>query len=553
METESSPASDRRPLKVRPLLAAPVESRAIYLALALGFVGAIVGFIATRVDPHLALAGPGSFGLVAACGATIVAAVTSAVGYWRSQNSGGQEWRRELKPATAAVTVIAVVIANTALAFLATYVGFLVLSLGLVGLPVLGFFGAAMMAFTFGVCGYMVFRSVARTTTQRLTSLLMTFVVMGVLTAAVTTPDPFWWRVHFSQLGTFNDASSWIFNGTLVVGGLLVTTFAVYIWHDMSILASDGHLAERSSPRTVARRFVIMGVMLAGVGLVPVDVSFLVHTVSASGLAVVYLMLLIGGRRHLAGMPSTYFVASWIFLGAIAATVALFFARIFSVTALEIMVFALIFGWISVFIRFLGAVGDDEELPSQQAGAAATFPPDAGAGLLVVLTGLPGSGKTTVAQALAAQLGAVHVRVDVVETALDTSGAVSLREHPELGYRVAYALAADHLGAGRRVIADTVNPIAATREAWRGVGAEAGVRVLEVEVVCSDAKEHQRRVEERVADIPGHTEPTWDDVVAREYESLTIGPTAMRVDTANGAEAAAAQVLSALASPRVGQ
>ena len=166
--------------------------------------------------------------------------------------------------------------------------------------------------------------------------------------------------------------------------------------------------------------------------------------------------------------------------------------------------------------------------------------------LLVALTGLPGSGKTTVARVLATRIGAVHVRVDVIETALETSGAVSLAEHPELGYRVAYALAADHLRSGVSVIADTVNPIAATREVWRRVAADAGGRIVEVEVVCSDPAEHRRRVEARIADIPGHDEPTWEDVVAREFEPLVLGPNAVRVDTVDGIAAAVEQILALL-------
>ena len=51
----------------------------------------------------------------------------------------------------------------------------------------------------------------------------------------------------------------------------------------------------------VSGLFVAMGVMLAGVGLVPVDVSFLIHTLSASGMAVAFLVLLIGGRATSAG------------------------------------------------------------------------------------------------------------------------------------------------------------------------------------------------------------------------------------------------------------
>jgi predicted kinase len=168
--------------------------------------------------------------------------------------------------------------------------------------------------------------------------------------------------------------------------------------------------------------------------------------------------------------------------------------------------------------------------------------PDAAVPVLVALTGLPGSGKTTLARELAARLRAVHVRVDVIETALEGSGAVSLAEHPELGYRIAYALAGDHLRSGMSVVADTVNPIEITRVAWRGVARDAGARLLEVEVVCSDAAEHRRRVEAREADIPGHAEPSWQDVVDREFEPLTLGAHAIRVDTARGIDAAIAEL-----------
>ena len=91
-------------------------------------------------------------------------------------------------------------------------------------------------------------------TTQRMSSLLMAFIVLGTLTAMVTTPDTEWWKVHFSHLGTFDDLSSWIFNGTLIAGGLLVTTFAVYIANDMHALVAAGRLVEPVARRARCRR-----------------------------------------------------------------------------------------------------------------------------------------------------------------------------------------------------------------------------------------------------------------------------------------------------------
>lgn len=137
--------------------------------------------------------------------------------------------------------------------------------------------------------------------------------------------------------------------------------------------------------------------------------------------------------------------------------------------------------------------------------------------MLIVMSGLPGVGKTVIARELARGTGAVHLRIDSIEQALRANG---VRVEGE-GYAVAHAVAADNLALGRTVIADCVNPWPLTREGWRVVGERAGVRVVEVEMVCSDVAEHRRRVESRVPDIEGHELPTWKDVVERDYRPWT--------------------------------
>ncbi|MCR2762636.1 hypothetical protein NQ152_03845 [Microbacterium sp. zg.B48] len=68
----------------------------------------------------------------------------------------------------------------------------------------------------------------------------------------VTSPEPQWWKVHFSQLGTFDDLSSFVFNGTLIAAGLLVTTFAVYIANDLQRLVAESVLIRSGAPRIIS-------------------------------------------------------------------------------------------------------------------------------------------------------------------------------------------------------------------------------------------------------------------------------------------------------------
>lgn len=135
--------------------------------------------------------------------------------------------------------------------------------------------------------------------------------------------------------------------------------------------------------------------------------------------------------------------------------------------------------------------------------------------MLIILSGLPGVGKTTIARSLARQMAAVHLRIDTIEHAIRASGVAG--EMADAGYRVAWALARDHLDQGLTVVGDSVNPWPSTREAWRLVAQGAGVASLDVEVICSDLAAHRRRVETRTSDIAGFAPPTWEEVVARDY------------------------------------
>src|SRR3712207_2674928 len=119
--------------------------------------------------------------------------------------------------------------------------------------------------------------------------------------------------------------------------------------------------------------------------------------------------------------------------------------------------------------------------------------------VLVVVGGLPGTGKSTIAEHLARLVQAPYLRVDRIEQAIV---AYSSLQHPvgAAGYAVAYALAREQLTLGLDVIVECVNPVALTRDSWATTAADVDAALVEVEMVCSDPTEHRRRVMHRGSD-----------------------------------------------------
>lgn len=163
--------------------------------------------------------------------------------------------------------------------------------------------------------------------------------------------------------------------------------------------------------------------------------------------------------------------------------------------------------------------------------------------MLIVLGGLPGSGKTTVARLLAQRLEAVHLRIDTIEQSLRATG---IGKVGVAGYVVAQRLAADNLVLGRKVIADCVNPVRESRAAWHAVATETAAQIIEIELSCSDPAQHRVRIETRTADIPGHVLPDWEDVQTLAYEPW---PGAIQIDTAGrSAEETVAAVMKRISA-----
>jgi predicted kinase len=135
---------------------------------------------------------------------------------------------------------------------------------------------------------------------------------------------------------------------------------------------------------------------------------------------------------------------------------------------------------------------------------------------LIALAGLPGTGKSSIARALARLTGAIWLRIDSMDQAIWASGTAP-SDLLDWTYRAAQAIAADNLVLGLDVIADCVNDCEAAREGWETAARQADAEVVWLEVVCSDTEEHRRRIEISSTDIAGLSLPNWDAVAGRAY------------------------------------
>jgi predicted kinase len=134
---------------------------------------------------------------------------------------------------------------------------------------------------------------------------------------------------------------------------------------------------------------------------------------------------------------------------------------------------------------------------------------------LYIFSGLPASGKSTLAQELARKINATFVRIDTVEQGLRDICKYNVQGGE--GYELSHLIAKDNLRVGNSVIADSVNPWALTRRAWNEVAKSVDANFVNIEVICSDQNEHKRRVETRNVGIENLKPPTWEEVLNRDY------------------------------------
>jgi predicted kinase len=172
--------------------------------------------------------------------------------------------------------------------------------------------------------------------------------------------------------------------------------------------------------------------------------------------------------------------------------------------------------------------------------------------MLVVIAGLPGSGKSTMAADLGRALNCAVLGVDQAEAAMWRAGVSPSGPTHHAAYLVAGALAAEQLALGHDVIIDAVNGLEQARAQWRLLARETGAELKFIVVECGDDRIYRDRVEHRTRNIEGFPEPTWEGVLRRRAQFPPWTDERLTIDSVNSRASnlqAALEYLPASAAP----
>jgi predicted kinase len=168
---------------------------------------------------------------------------------------------------------------------------------------------------------------------------------------------------------------------------------------------------------------------------------------------------------------------------------------------------------------------------------------------LIVVSGPPGAGKSTLADALGLRLGATVAGYDWLMSALRSLPEVwqavelPLDRRGLTGVRLLSRVAEQQLRRGADCILDVVAREIAL-PGWRALAAEYGAPFHVIECVCPDDAAHRARIEGRERRIPGWYELTWEAAAASRANYVPLPEPKLMLDTMDDHAANLARALA---------
>jgi predicted kinase len=134
---------------------------------------------------------------------------------------------------------------------------------------------------------------------------------------------------------------------------------------------------------------------------------------------------------------------------------------------------------------------------------------------LIIFSGLPGTGKSLLAEAMGRALGIPVFAKDWLEATLIKSELVAANRNKPLGsagYQLLTMLAERQFMLGQSAILDSVASTQSIRNTWSQLAEQYHTRWRVIECICSDETLHRLRLKQRNRQIPGWHELEWSEV-----------------------------------------
>lgn len=207
---------------------------------------------------------------------------------------------------------------------------------------------AALIAGALAAVTGAVHRRAHRQSAYRSFNVVAMLLAAGCLASMSLTSTGDWWSLNFSTLGTSNDIAAACFNLALILSGGAMAAMSGRLASGIARRAYD---ARRGAVPTVRALIAVIGVSLAGVGVVPIDTDEVLHNVFACGAGAAFALLASLTPVLVRRMPRVLVRTSRASL-ALEVSAFVIYERLglVSLTVFEIVAFALVFVWLITLV-----------------------------------------------------------------------------------------------------------------------------------------------------------------------------------------------------------
>lgn len=163
---------------------------------------------------------------------------------------------------------------------------------------------------------------------------------------------------------------------------------------------------------------------------------------------------------------------------------------------------------------------------------------------LIVMSGLPGTGKSTLATVISKATHLPLISPDVIKESLIKDGKLSDYRDGSLTWQVATREAEKQLRQGSSIIIDAINAEAAAKETWITLASRLHAQIIVIECYVSDSVIHKSRIKNRKKNLIGIPEVDWDWVENRRLAYTHWNIPVLRIDGLTPIDESAKTVLS---------